>query len=372
MDNYLDKNMVIYDFQAFFQKYGGVSRCFAEAIKEIREENLADIKIGAIGSYNYYINAQHIVPALPDWTRNYNFLKKGIPYANRKLMKYLVKKYPEAVFHATYYDPYLIDLKPSKLVCTIHDMIFEKFPYFFNNVEQDIANKKRYIYESNLIFAASQKTKDDIMFYYPDIPSNKIQVTYWATNIADINLPEGNLFDCNYFLYIGTRNAYKNFETVLKSINKIKAIFKDQNLKLICIGGGRFTHYELDLIRKYELLDLIEQKTLSDEELALYYKNAKAFVFPSTYEGFGIPILEAYACGCPVILSNSSCFPEIAGDAALYFDASDYSELAQIMIDVYTNEGLRNDIINKGKMRLENYSWKKTANEMINCYSRLF
>ena len=107
---------------------------------------------------------------------------------------------------------------------------------------------------------------------------------------------------------------------------------------------------------------------MTDEELSMAYGNAQAFIFPSKYEGFGIPILEAFKCKCPVILANASCFPEIAEDAAIYFGQDDSDELADKMIELLDNPALREKLIRKGVARVQSFSWEKAAEETLEFY----
>ncbi|MGY0039758.1 glycosyltransferase [Pedobacter sp. NJ-S-72] len=153
------------------------------------------------------------------------------------------------------------------------------------------------------------------MRIYPNIPAEKIDIVYLAHTIktevqTEVQTPE------NYILFIGNRTVYKNFIFFLKAVVPILKNRKD--LFILCAGGNDFNEEETQLISESGVGDQLIQRNFKDSELADYYKKALCFVFPSEYEGFGIPVLEAMACGCPVVLTNHSSFPEVAGDAGIY------------------------------------------------------
>lgn len=168
-----------------------------------------------------------------------------------------------------------------------------------------------------------------------------------------------------YFLYVGGRSSYKNFKFLLKAFSIISQKYR---VNLICTGSN-FTSYERKLLAEYNINDWVKASIIrNDEELCLLYKNAISIVYPSLYEGFGMPILEAFACHCPVLLSNTSCFPEIAQDAGLYFSPYELESLVHSMELILLDDLLRNSLINKGLDREKEFSWNKTANQTLEVY----
>jgi glycosyltransferase involved in cell wall biosynthesis len=139
---------------------------------------------------------------------------------------------------------------------------------------------------------------------------------------------------------------------------------------LICAGGGKFSTQERKDIKRLQLSDKILQMDGNDAVLAHLYSSAQAFVFPSLYEGFGIPVLEAFACGCPALLSNRSSLPEVGGDAALYFDPESISSLVEILAEILENKVLCDDMRTKGLNRLKLFSWNNTAYKTIETYKK--
>jgi len=255
----------------------------------------------------------------------------------------------------------------TPLVVTVHDMTHELFPELFAPHDPTALRKKCYVQKATRIIAISENTKKDIVELYHIDPS-LIDVIYHGNSLVlpspdkeiAIDLPE------NYILFVGLRGGYKNFNTFLRAFAAVAAEVPD--LRLLCAGSGPFTQKEHDLLRQLHIDDRVEQRALSDGELALSYKHARAFVYPSLYEGFGLPILEAFSCRAPVLCSRSSCFPEIAGDAALYFDGKDSDSMAQCMLDILNSEEKRKDLIAKGMERLCLFSWQQCAQKTIRSY----
>jgi glycosyltransferase involved in cell wall biosynthesis len=180
---------------------------------------------------------------------------------------------------------------------------------------------------------------------------------------ASVELPS------EYILFVGSRFGYKNFEKFLKAVKNIVSLYSSYHV--VCTGGGEFSESEKILINKLGLENRIHQYNVNDEEMPVYYSKAQLFVFPSLYEGFGMPILEAFACGCPTLLSNSSCFPEIAEKAALYFDPNDVDSMITMIIKVIESEELRKNMVAKGYERVKYFTWDETEKQTYSVYLSL-
>jgi glycosyltransferase involved in cell wall biosynthesis len=141
-----------------------------------------------------------------------------------------------------------------------------------------------------------------------------------------------------------------------------------KNLKVFCAGGNDFNEREIYFFKKLNIFDFVKQKNVNDRELIYLYKNAEVFIFPSLYEGFGIPILEAFACGCPVILSRSSSFPEVGEDAVEYFNLNDEKSLLTSIKNILNNFNYREDLIKRGYKQLKKFSWDYTVKKTIKVY----
>ncbi len=363
---------ILYDHQIFTnQKFGGISRYFYEVINGLNKQTNIKCEISLLVSSNHYISDRKIVNhinLLPNKNfrgkvRLFNLINK--PYSILKIRDQLFD-----IFHPTYYDPYFLKYIGNKpFVVTVHDMIHEKFKEFFSPKDKTSHYKKLLVEKATKIISVSKNTKKDLIDIF-GIDESKIEVVYHGylksvkPNInLNFKLPD------KYILFVGNRNGYKNFERFIKSISKI--LRKDKDLYVICAGGGKFNSKEIYLLSEFRIKNKVLQYDVNDEELAYLYRNASSFVFPSLYEGFGIPILEAFACGCPVVCSNSSSFPEIAEEAAYYFDPYSENSINYAIIKVIEDSKLRNELIHKGYEKLKDFSWEKTAEQTKKVYENL-
>jgi glycosyltransferase involved in cell wall biosynthesis len=150
-----------------------------------------------------------------------------------------------------------------------------------------------------------------------------------------------------------------------------KILRSNPKLHLICVGGGAFTVAEQENMEKLGVQQHITHTFADDEELAALYRGAAAFVFPSLYEGFGMPILEAMACGCPVVLSRASAFPEVAADVALYFDPKQPKDLARVVNELLSSSDLQTKLRTAGHARAASFTWKRAAEQILGVYKRV-
>lgn len=367
---------ILYDSQCFdMQKFGGISRYFCEIIKNFSRNDQQYI-LPCIYSSNEYLKQFKLVneSSLPgkkfiDSLKNKFFLS-GILRNRQESIKALQNQDFD-VFHPTYFDPYFLEYIGQKpFVLTIHDMIYELYPEFFSNAEEIIKNKKLLAEKAAKIIAVSNKTKEDIIKFYGASFADKTEVVYHGSSLktpdsANESIDFETMFG-RYFLYTGTRSFYKNFLFLVESCAEFLI---EKDLKIVC-SGAPFTDGEKSLFDTLNISDRIIHHFASDNELFWLYKNSLAFIFPSYYEGFGIPILEAFEAGAPCLLAKSSCFPEIADDAALYFDPKSKNEIVSAMSQIL-DENIADNIVKKGKERLKDFSWKKTAEQTLNIYKSL-
>lgn len=376
---------IIYDHQAFsFQEYGGISRYFSELMKCSSNESDIEHKLLIKYSNNNYIPDNVIVKR---FSPNHRFKgrNKIIEYLNRFYSKSALNRDRDYdLFHPTYYDPYFLKaIDNIPFVITIHDFAHESFPDSFNNFDYTSRYKKILAVEANRIIAISEFTKNDIMKNY-NVHESKIDVIYHASSISPLNTQEPinhmhnlsakykvnrvvNLPE-NFILYIGKRNSYKNFPFFLKAVKEVLSL--KNKYYVVCVGGGRFNRNEIHLLEKLHLTDKIIQLNADDKSLAYIYAKAKVFVYPSLYEGFGIPVLEAFSCGCPAVLSNNTALPEVGANAALYFDPENIDNLTTILLKILGSPELRNKLKKEGIERAKLFSWKKTAKKTFEVYKK--
>lgn len=261
----------------------------------------------------------------------------------------------------------------GKYVVTVHDLIHIVFPEF-------LGNKVKYVYARFLmsqalkraehIFTVSENSRKDIQKYFgTDV--NKISITYNAID-EDFRVKEqteiGYLYtkynipkDKDKILYVGNLKPHKNLVTLLKAIKELNR----KDIVVLLVGKA---FKSLDLEERERQMGISDQVIhtgmVSKEELVDFYSLSDLFVFPSLYEGFGIPPLEAMACGTPVIAADNSSIPEVVGDAALFFNGNKSEELAKRIAEALDNEKLRNSLIVKGTERSKAFDWKQTRNEV--------
>ena len=354
---------VLYDYQIFnMQKYGGISRYFYKLCK--CNNGLWDYKVQANFLDNVYIE---------EISDNKRFLIEK-PFAGKgifiktynKINRYttLLKKDYD-IYHPTFYNfNKLNDSKP--IVLTVHDFIDEAVRHDYVHRGQ-IINKVKAIHKADRIIAISHNTKNDLIKFYPDIPEDRIDVVYHAIEWIPDEKHELLLkIDKPYILFTGQRSSYKNFALFSKAV---APLIKKYDLYLVCTG------LVLNKEEKQHLTDLnIMERTLAffpeENQLKALYENALCFVFPSLYEGFGFPVLEAFASNCPIAVSDTSCFPEIAQDAALYFDPKSESDIRKKVEDLITSESLRNSLVKKGSDRIHFFTMENLIKNTYNVYKK--
>ncbi|MDO7744526.1 MAG: glycosyltransferase family 4 protein [Pedobacter sp.] len=367
---------ILLDPQIFtLQEFGGISRYYTEVYTFFDKEEQTQIICPLQYTDNIHFKES---PLFKNSFQNkarflIKYSKIFRSYAPRKLKRKnqekaidLLDKKEYDVFVPTYYDPYFLKFIGTKpYVLTVYDMIHEIYPSYFANDKSTVPNKKTLIENATKIIAISESTKNDIIKIYPNIPEDKIEVVYLAHTIKTetsirLDLPE------KYILFVGNRSIYKNFFFFLNAIADL--ILETPDLYIVCAGGNSFTKEEIELINKLDITDRIVQRNFKDAELACYYKQALCFVFPSEYEGFGIPVLESMACGCPVVLANHSSFPEVAADAGIYFELNDSNDLKGKIYSLINDSELRKQYSLKGIDQAKKFTWKKTAEESLKVY----
>lgn len=274
------------------------------------------------------------------------------------------------IVHPTYYDPYIIDLVGNTpLVLTIFDMAHERYPHMFSPFDHSSANKKMVALRADRVIAISEHTKKDIVALL-GIPESRIDIIPLATTISlEHAQKSSSLLPPSFILFVGKRNTYKNFRFLLQAFSHLAE--KQPSLFLLCAGGGPFSAAELDAMRTLSIQDRTIQLSVKESALAYLYANARAFVYPSLYEGFGIPVLEAFTCGCPAVLSNRSSLPEVGGDAACYFDPEDPASLVSVLSEVLDNVDFASTLRARGKERARLFSWEHTARQTFKTYTKV-
>jgi glycosyltransferase involved in cell wall biosynthesis len=296
-------------------------------------------------------------------------------YINQKESERLLKKQDFDLFLPTYYDPYFLKYIGKKpYVITVYDMIHEIYPDNFPDNDQISIWKQQVLENADGIITISKSTKSDIIRFF-HIDPDRIQVIYLGSPYekrdsvpCDVQ-PDHPCSDKPYVLFVGKRSGYKNFIFFIKAIAPI--LSRNDELQIFCAGGGPLTPSEMEILSDLQIQNRVHYVQPDDHLMKKMYKNARAFIFPSYYEGFGLPVLEAFSCGCPTLLSDKSSLPEIGGDAAFYFSPSDPESLSNALECILTDDTLRKQMSSRGYQRLQHFSWEKTAMATREVYAKM-
>lgn len=373
---------VLYDSAGFAEPFGGVSHSFVELIRHLPAT--VEPVLAVRTTCNYELQAAPFcIPAHPD--RYENFIAPGHFRGKWRLWRLAQRLFPgrypndEAanaacldgwlergdfdVLHLTgahvYGDAWRRVVGKKPIVITVHDLIPEIIRH-----DRRIAGLRREILAvASRVVAVSENTKRDLVRLY-GLPESRIAVIHHGASspsVAGAPAPARP-----YLLYVGRRDGYKNWAWFVRAV---APALRAQGLRLVCTGAD-FTHGERRLLRKLGLSELVEHRCLQAGELAAVYAQAVAFVSPSLYEGFGLPILDAFAAGCPVLLSRASCFPEVAGDGAAYFDPQDAESLRALVRRVSTDRAFAAELVARGRRRLAAFDWRVSAKRLADVYGK--
>lgn len=366
---------IAYDSQIFSgQVYGGISRYICEIASRVSKYPDVDVKIAAPLYVNAYL--ENLPKDILKGFRSpfpHDFLKLYQRAGSMILGDIMLQYMAPDIIHETYYLKYPLGSRRATRVLTIHDMIHEKFESQLQYGRKAALHKAAAAHRADHIICVSESTKHDVIEIL-GIDPEKISVIHLGSNLmiaSDYvyNL-QAEVINKPYLFYVGIRGGYKNFQGMLKAYANSELLKSE--FKLVCFGGGVFKNEELSLIKKLGLdQNQVIQLSGDDQLLAKLYKGASAFVFPSLYEGFGIPPLEAMSYGCPVVCSNTSSIPEVVGDAGQYFDPYDLESMQISIETVVSSLALRESLITRGKKRLNRFSWDECASQTFAVYNAL-
>lgn len=355
---------ILFDSQAFLmQKIGGNSRYIYNLLKYSKDQ--FDYDVSSVYCENVYSGPVIKMRAFPI-KRDFKGKYRYINFVNKFSHNFKLKFGEYDIYHPTYYN---VENFPTdkKVIITAHDFIHEIFPEFLSNDLKIIPAKKRCFERADRIIAISNNTKNDLLKFYPDIDSSKIDVVYHGIDWFPTEKHELSYkIDKQYILFTGTRHSYKNFVNFVKAI---ASVLVEKDLFLVCTGNS-FKNEEMELFKTLGIQDRVYSFFANENDLRALYEHAICFVYPSLYEGFGLPILEAFASECPIVLSNTSCFPEVAENAGVYFDPYDVEDMRIKIESVVNSEILRKELVEKGLEQLKKFTLEKVVAETLKVYKK--
>ncbi|MEJ1236933.1 glycosyltransferase family 1 protein [Chryseolinea sp. T2] len=348
---------IVFDSLVFaLHKFGGVTTYWNEFIRRFKQDH-SDLTILTVPA-GKYLNDEFIqihsggIKLLPEKNWPLQLLRNtSAPVAG------LTAKF---IFHSTYLRT--SSNKNAINVVTIHDFTHQ---FFVKGLKQllNYRQKKDAIKNAHGIVCISQNTLKDLYRFFPEAKEKLVTVIYNGcsdTYTSDVQTPPVVKTPEPYLLFVGARGNYKNFQFVVNVLRK-------SSYHLV-VAGSKFTEEETKMMSEFgERVTLLND--LSDEKLRSLYQHAHAFIYPSLYEGFGIPLLEAMHCGCPVIAFNNSCIPEIMQDSPLLLENDNLGGALDVLTKLETTK-YREDVIASQRANAKRFSWDKAHHEMKEFYQR--
>lgn len=364
------RTVVVFDGQFALQRFGGISRYFYELATRLSAADAYEAHVVAPLYLNDYLRdasfrvwGKHIVPP-----RSRGLIPRGVGALNRAVFPTACRLLQAELVHETYFrsGPRAADV-PT--VTTVYDMIHEKFPDMFPSADHTSRLKRESVERADLVACISEQTRRDLIEYF-GVPERKTRVTYLASSMRSSTEPRPAPPGKPFLLYIGNRAGYKNFTSLLRAYAQLGSL--RDGLRIVLYGGPAISAQERDLMRTLGLAEAdVSHLIGGDDKLAELYEHALALVYPSLYEGFGIPPLEAMSLGCPVICPPVGSLPEVVGDAAAFFNPNQVEELTNRIRELVEDRTLRDALIAKGRQRASLFSWNRCATETIRIYREL-
>jgi glycosyltransferase involved in cell wall biosynthesis len=365
---------ILYDHQVFsLQDAGGASRYHFELIRNLQglDEIGIEILLGLNGSVMPFLSLQQartrvfgrrtaVKPGLYRYAMNEFFSAIAAPLRGQV-----------DIYHPTLYRA-LPWVRRRGVVVTHHDCIHERFPHLFPNAASIIATKRKLFSQADTILCVSASSQRDLLHFY-DVPEEKTHVVHHGFAplcVVDKGAGQsGAETSAPYLLYVGSRASYKNFGLLVEAFSRSGLA---GSYRLLAMGGGAFSAQEKEQIASLQLTGSITLNPKGDEAtLARAYRNAALFIYPSMYEGFGFPPLEAMSVGCPVLVNRTSSLPEVCGDAVFYFDSSDPEELAQRLRSIVEDQPGMASKRKLGERQVKLYDWSRCAQGTLAVYQKV-
>jgi len=368
-----DDLKVAFDQQVFLlQEYGGISRYVCNLVRELAGIPGVEAKIFAPLHFNRNLanlrsdlrQGQVLPPLTPK-------LFRFVSTASRIFASRAISQFRPDIIHETYYSDNGFQTNGAPRVLTVYDLIHERYPDLFENSQGTTHPKKLAANRADHVICISESTRRDLIAFC-GVPEEKTSVVYLGVDVDFVQAVTvaRRYHPRPFLLYVGARGGYKNFERFVRAFSRSPRLRND--FDLVCFGGGPLRVQEQEAIAGAGLRsDQVVQLGGKDEILAALYQQAEVLVYPSLYEGFGIPPLEAMAAGCPVICSNNSSLPEVVDSAAETFDPLDEAAMQDVLERVLYTPSRRSALIDAGRARYKRFTWEKCARETEALYRKL-
>ena len=334
---------------------GGISRYFVELASRLPACSPAiETTVLAPVYINEHLdcNSVHIIGRkIPSFVGKHRLL----PAINYIASRILIKGQCPDILHETYYSATSLSVKSPRIL-SVYDMIHERFPRQFTGPDLYISElKAKAVARADHLIVISNNTRDDLIEFLSVSPEKITVIPLASSFVKPDESKDEEICQRPYLLYVGLRGGVKNFQNLLLSFSRSTMLRSE--FDLICVGGGDFTLEERASFDTLCVCERIKHLHVDDALLASLYSHAALFVYPSLYEGFGLPLLEAMRCGCPVACSNTSSMPEIARDAAMFFDPTDEEEMRFVIESTIQSKETIALLRKRGYEREKFFSW---------------
>lgn len=348
------------------QTHGGVSRYFSELYRGLLACGIRS-RVAAPLHWNAHLAAlSENNNRTSRWAPNSRATIRGAKIlADATARTLLRSRWRDAIYHPTNYSA----VRPpsnTKAVVTVYDMIHELFPSMFAKPQKNTLAKRWWCDRAQLIIAISETTREDLLSLLPVAPDKIVVIPLGVQAVPPAQRPTS---ERPFFLYVGPRRGYKNFDVVLKAL----ALSSGPDAStLVTYGGPPLDLHDHQRMAALGVEDRVQWRSGDDFLLAAHYRDAIALLYPSRYEGFGLPVLEAMAAGCPVVASDTGALREVGGEAPVFFDPDEPEDLLRAMVRIESDVGLRAWCTAAGLRRAEPYQWQRTVEATVAAYQRLW
>lgn len=358
---------VLFDSEAFIRhRRSGITRYFAELIGEFRADESWGVE--PLTPFRYVANA-HLSENLPGQYRQVPLPARWrAPVMDRLNSRAMRSAVSADIVHHSVYEPSALERwSAPKRVCTVYDFTFELFPDLFPQTQEDVSAKNLFIDRCDALLCISNTTYDDLRHFHPQLDKPVI-VTHLGVSDRFFTVPRSNIrgLPDRYLLHVGNRHVHKNVDVLFQAFAAIART--DPSLHLVLCGNSLSD--EPARLRELGIQERTLNLNVSDEQLPWLYHNAQAFVFPSRYEGFGLPLVEAMAAGCPTIISKTPALLEVAEDAALVFAPDDVESLTEHIQNLLGDTQAQIRLRDAGALRAADFTWRRTAEQTMHAYDQ--